>query len=80
VTGANDHRTRALREADRKADQIARELVARGLPVVAACTMDSGSKVVIAFQLADAPAKYGVRCSIDEANADWFERMYRVVA
>jgi hypothetical protein len=61
-----------------KAHAIARELKIRGLPVIASTVMDGGGKIAVAFQLEN--ANYAVRCPAAEANADWFERMFRVVA
>lgn len=67
-------------EAAQKAFELGQELKVRGLPVLAACQMDDGAKIVIAFQLSNEKATYGVRCSADEATADWFADMYRIVA
>ena len=66
--------------ADDKAWVIFDELKARGLPVIGATGGEGGRKIAVSFQLADQAAKYTVRCPTEEACADWFERMYRVVA
>jgi geranylgeranyl pyrophosphate synthase len=60
-----------------KAREIAAQLSGRGLPVVG--YHDLAGKIGISFQLQDDAAKYMVRCSKEEACADWFERMYRAV-
>jgi hypothetical protein len=59
------------------AREIASQLTARGLPVVG--YHDIAGKIGIAFQLENDAARYMVRCSKDEACADWFQRMYEVV-
>jgi hypothetical protein len=66
--------------ADDKAWVIFDELKARGLPVIGATGTEGGRKIAVSFQLADQAAKYTVRCSTGEATADWFQRMYEVVA
>lgn len=76
----DDHRTKEIRAADRKAEAIARVLLARGLPVLSATSMDAGAKIGIAFQLENERARYGVRCPTDEASPEWFEEAFRVVA
>ena len=63
-----------------KAWAIFTQLQDRDLPVISAFGCENGRKIGVAFQLSDAQAGYVVRCPVDEANADWFERMYRVVA
>jgi hypothetical protein len=77
---SDDHRTKEVRAADELAEEIARELLIRGLPVIAACGSDMGRKIGIAFQLQNEKARYGCRCPIEKANTEWFERMYRAVA
>jgi len=67
------------RLADLHAEAIGRELLQRGLPVIAATGLDDGARIGIAFQLGDDKATYAVR-GPPEATADWFEAMYRVVA
>lgn len=61
-----------------KAREIAAQLTGRGLPVVG--YHDIAGKIGIAFQLENEAARYTVRCSKEEACADWFQRMYEVVA
>jgi hypothetical protein len=63
-----------------KAFALGQELKARGLPVLAASALDEGARIAVAFQLANEKATYAVRCPAEEATADWFEEMYRIVA
>lgn len=66
-------------QVQERAEAIAAELKARGIPVIGAMEMDCGHRIGVAFQLENERAKYGVRGPV-EATADWFEAMYRAVA